>query len=142
MRTVLIVAAALLLAACGPGNNQAAEPKTKHDHYHSHGGETTELGSRTVGEVKFSLWRKGTVERGGTTIVEVKVEGTTVTADKLFGTVLNPAGEKISVAAFHAMAETGRFGGHVGVPQDAPKRVILRLHVHDTTGPGADFPLE
>jgi hypothetical protein len=142
----MILAGAMLLAACGQGANEGtnapANSPPVHDHYHSHAGETRDLGSQTKDGITISAWRKGSVERGGTTFVEVKVEGVSLTPNELFGTVLGPTGEKLSVAAFHAMAETGRFGGHLGVPKDAPKGVVLRLQPGNNTGASADFPLE
>lgn len=146
MRTILILAGAILLAACGQGANEAgnapANTPPAHDHFHSHAGDTRDLGSQTRDGITISAWRKGDVERGATTFVEVKVEGVSLTPSQLFGTVLGPKGEKLSVAAFHAMAETGRFGGHLSVPKDAPQGVILRLQAGDNAAASADFPLE
>lgn len=139
MRTVFIFALALALAACGPGAGNNAGNEPAHDHYHSHAGESHALGTVEASDLKFSAWLKGHVERGGTTILEVLVEGIEITPDKLKGEVLGPDGATLTHAAFHAMKEPGRFGAHLAVPKEAPKGVRLRLQAGDGK---AEFKLE
>lgn len=136
----LLMLPLLLLASCGPGNDANSNDGHAHDHFHSHEGETHPLGTGKAGELTVSAWLKDKLKPGELTVIEVKFEGGAVKLGDLRGDVVGPDGKVVAqVAGFHEMAESGRFGAHVGIPADTRGALTIQFGVAD--GPRAEFKL-
>jgi hypothetical protein len=133
MKRVLILMA-LVLAACGGGNEGNAGHSHNeghgHDHIHSHAGKDVALPELKVGPWTLKPNLKDEVKRGGTTIIELHFTGAPTDGLTFKGTVEDDAGNEILKGlAQHNMAEEGKFAVHLGLKPDAPKNLTMRLTV-------------
>lgn len=132
MRYMMMAMLGVLLAACGPGNHPANEHTDnhghEHDHVHSHAGKSISLGKQPVGKFNVEVWLKDKVQRGGLTVLEVKVEGEAFNPVDLVIELHDPNGEVIDAKpGMHAMAETGRYGLHLNIPEGTARDLTLVL---------------
>ena len=145
MRYMTIAMVGFLLVACGPGNHPANEHADNHDHahdhVHSHAGQSISLGKQPVGKFNVEVWLKDKVQRGGTTVLEVKVEGEAFNPVDLKIELHDPNGEVIDAKpGMHAMAEAGRYGLHLNIPEGAARGLTLVLQTR--SGPVGNYQIK
>lgn len=145
---ILLTALALALAACGnAGNDSNHAPHDNaapgHDHFHSHAGESTELGTGKIGGLDVAVTQKGKPQRGQTLYLEVQFTGGEVDIGRIKAELVDAAGATIVATGFHPMAQAGRFGAHAALPADAPTGLIFRIsHRDNEPAKIADFAIK
>jgi len=124
---------ALTLSACGQSENHAnvANAPQAHDHFHSHEGETIDLGAKSIAALNIAVVQKGKPHRGGTLYLEIHFSGTEIDIGRVVGDIVDAEGTVVVATGFHPMAQKGRYGAHAVLPANAPKGLKFRISHRD-----------
>ncbi len=120
----------LILAVWGCGKSASSNDAQDHvhDHIHSHEGKDVALSKVTAGPWTIEPTVKGEVRRGELTVIELQVEGEDADAVQIEAFVEAEGGDAIVEGVpFHRMARAGRYALHLGLPEDAPEKLTLRV---------------